>query len=429
MDQEIRIPADLVAEENAKLEVFHQSDLEALAGILSRRGISLDRIIDEASRFSVALPSWAFFQGGTRFGRFPIGGEPATLLQRLADAAVVNDLTAITPRISLHIPWDKHENVDEIKRWARTLGLGFDAINSNTFQDQPAQTRSYKFGSLSHTNAGVRRLAIAHHVECIKLGSRLGSKALTVWLADGGSFPGQQHFRRALDRVIDSLENIYTALPKDWRLFVEYKPFEPAFYSTVVQDWGTALMIAQALGPQAFCLVDLGHHLPNSNIEQIVARLIAANRLGGFHFNDSKYADDDLSAGSIKPYQLFLVFNELVDAALDPSVKKRRPRFQPHYMIDQSHNLKDPIEDLALSAVEIHRAFTKALLVNRQALALHQEKNDVVLAERTLKTAFETDVSPILAEIRRRRGAAIDPLAVYRKSGYRNGVSARRSTF
>jgi L-rhamnose isomerase/sugar isomerase len=299
-------------------------------------------------------------------------------------------------------------------------------MNSNTFQDQPGQKRSYKFGSLSHTDRAIRRQAIEHNLECIALGQALGSKALTLWLADGGSFPGQQHLRRALDRVIASLQLIYAALPRGWRLFIEHKPFEPAFYSTVIQDWGTSLLIAQALGPQAACLVDLGHHLPNCNIEMVVARLIAAGRLGGFHFNDSKSADDDLSAGSIKPYQLFLIFNELVDAALDRKVRKSRPPFAPAYMIDQSHNLKDPIEDLTLSAVEVHRAYTKALLVDRRALGEYQESNDVVMAERTLKVAYETDVSPLLAETRQRRGGALDPIAVFRRSGYRAATARAR---
>ena len=421
-----RIALDLISAANKALAKSHRQDFCALGESLSRRGMDIQQISTESARFAVALPSWGFSQGGTRFGRFPIAGEPRNLAEKMFDAAVVNDLTGVTPRISLHIPWDGPIDSLALRRQAKTLGLGFDAMNSNTFQDQPGQKHSYKFGSLSHTDRAVRRQAIKHHLECIEIGSALGSKALTVWLADGGSFPGQQHLRGALERVIDSLTEIYSALPKEWRLFTEHKPFEPAFYSTVVQDWGTSLMIAQALGPQAACLVDLGHHLPNCNIEMVVARLIAANRLGGFHFNDSKFADDDLSAGSIKPYQLFLVFNELVDAAHDPQVKKLRPRFQPAYMIDQSHNLKDPIEDLLLSAVEIHRAFTKALLVDRTALAAYQATNDVVMAERTLKVAYETDVSAILAEVRRLRGAAIDPLTVYRRSGYREKKTRER---
>ncbi|MEK7677857.1 MAG: TIM barrel protein [Verrucomicrobiota bacterium] len=416
---EERISPEWIARSNSALEAVHRQDYESLGARLTRRGLDLEKIVAQAGRFGVALPSWGFSQGGTRFGRFPIAGEPANILEKLFDAAVVNDLTSVTPRVSLHIPWDRPANPGALKRQARALGLGFDAMNSNTFQDQPGQKLSYKFGSLCHTDAAVRRQAIEHNIECIEIGKSLGSQALTVWLADGGSFPGQQHLRRALDRVIDSLKSVYGAMPKGWRLLTEHKPFEPAFYSTVVQDWGTSLLIAQALGPQAACLVDLGHHLPNCNIEMVVARLIAAHRLGGFHFNDSKFADDDLSAGSIKPYQLFLVFNELVDAGQDPAVRRLRPRFQPAYMIDQSHNLKDPIEDLMLSAVEIHRAYTKALLVDRAALADFQDKNDVVMAEQALKAAYETDVGPILAEARRRKKAALDPIAAYRSSGYR----------
>jgi len=414
-----RVAKELIATGNAPIEADLARDLSNLGETLARRGVNLERLLADAERLEVAVPSWGFTQGGTRFGRFPVGGEPRDIEEKMADAAVVNDLSGITPRVSLHIPWDKPRTTTALKRLAKELRLGFDAINSNTFQDQPGQKHSYKFGSLAHTDSAVRWQAIEHNIECIAIGKALGSEALTVWLADGGSFPGQMHLRRSLDRVTDSLENIYSAIPHDWRLFIEHKPFEPGFYSTVVQDWGTSWMIVQELGPQAACLVDLGHHLPNCNIEQVTARLIAVNRLGGFHFNDSKFADDDLSTGSIKPYQLFLIFNELVDAAEDAQVKKFRPRFAPAYMIDQSHNLKDPIEDLILSAVEIHRACVKALLVDRAALTHYQEINDVVMAERTLKTAFETDVSPILAEVRRRKGAAIDPVAVFRRSGYR----------
>ncbi|HTG44829.1 MAG TPA: TIM barrel protein, partial [Verrucomicrobiae bacterium] len=238
-------------------------------------------------RFTVAVPSWGFRQGGTRFGRFPSQNEPESLEQKFFAAALVNDLTGITPRISLHIPWDLPERIRPTRKLARQLGLGFDAMNSNTFQDEPGQRHSYKFGSLSHTDPAVRRQAIEHNIRCISLGQALGSHSLVVWLADGSSFPGQQNLRRTLDRTIDSLENIYEVLPKKWKMLIEYKPFEPAFYATVINDWGTALMVCQELGPQASCLVDLGHHLPNTNVEQVVARLIAARRLGGFHFNDS----------------------------------------------------------------------------------------------------------------------------------------------
>jgi L-rhamnose isomerase/sugar isomerase len=421
---EQRIEASFIKEANSHLVASHGEDLEALGKQLERRGIALEQTLRQAGKFSMALPSWGFRQGGTRFGRFPAANEPRTLEEKLFAAAMVNDLTGITPRVSPHIPWDLPEDIASPRRLARRLGLRFDAINSNTFEDAPGQRHSYKFGSLSHPDPEVRAQAIEHNIRCVELGRALGSNGLVVWLADGTNFPGQQNFRRALDRTIDALENIYEVLPADFRLLIEYKPFEPAFYSTVINDWGTALMVCQDLGPQAHCLVDLGHHLPNTNVEQIVARLIACHRLGGFHFNDSKYADDDVSAGSIRPYQLFLIFHELLDAAIDPQIKKSN--FAPSHMIDQSHNIKDPIEDLLGSAAEIHRAFVKALLVDRKALARHQNRNDVVMAERVLKTAFETDVGPLLAEARRRAGGALDPIQAFRrfiKSDY--GVSSR----
>lgn len=412
---ETRIDRSIIAEFNSRLIEGHRADFTSLEAQLDRRGIQLAPIVRAASRFSVALPSWGFSQAGTRFGRFPARDEPSSLAQKLFATALVNDLTGITPRISLHIPWDTPEKVGAVRKLARELHLKFDAMNSNTFQDQPEQRHSYKFGSLSHTDPEVRRQAIEHNIRCIELGKALGSDSLVVWLADGTNFPGQQNLRRSLDRTIDSLENIYETLPGNWRLLIEYKPFEPAFYSTVLNDWGTALMACQQLGPQAECLVDLGHHLPGTNIEQIVARLIAASRLGGFHFNDSKYADDDLSSGSIKPYQLFLIFNELLEASIDPALKSSDWRFRPAYMIDQSHHVKNPVEDLIGSALEIHRAYVKALLINRKSLAYHQNRNDVVMAERTLKTAFEIDVSPILAEVRLRKGAALDPILACRQ--------------
>ena len=260
----------------------------------------------------------------------------------------------------------------------------------------------------------MRDQAVAHNLECIDIGEKLGSKALTVWIADGSNFPGQSNLNRVFDWYLESLAEIYARLPGDWRVFLEHKLYEPAFYSTVISDWGTSLMAAQALGPKAFCLVDLGHHAPNVNIEQIVARLIRVGRLAGFHFNDSKYGDDDLDAGSIDPFRLFRVFNELVDAA-----ERKAPGFDPAYMLDQSHNVTDPIESLMVSAVETQRAYAQALAVDRAALAAAQDASDVMLAHRLLKAGFVTDVSPILAEARRRQGGAVDPVAAYRASGYR----------
>ena len=271
-------------------------------------------------------------------------------------------------------------------------------MNSNTFADAPGQPLSYKFGSLSHTDPAVRQQAVEHNLECIEIGRAVGSKALTVWIGDGSNFPGQSHLTRAFERYLDAMRAIYAHLPDDWRLFTEHKMYEPAFYSTVVQDWGTNYLIATELGPQAFCLVDLGHHAPNVNIEMIVARLIQFGKLGGFHFNDLKYGDDDLDAGSIDPYRLFLVFNELVDA------EARGAALPLAHMIDQSHNVTDPIESLMASAMEIERAYIQALLVDRAALDDYQHANDALMATTTLKAAFRTDVEPILAMARHRQG-------------------------
>jgi L-rhamnose isomerase / sugar isomerase len=242
----------------------------------------------------------------------------------------------------------------------------------------------------------------------------VGSQALTVWLADGSNYPGQMSLRGSFDRVRECLQEVYAALPDGWRLFTEHKPYEPAFYATVVQDWGSSLVLAQSLGERAQCLVDLGHHLPNANIELIVARLLGVGKLGGFHFNDSKYGDDDLTAGSIKPYALFLIFHELVLAE-----RERLPGFDPAYMIDQSHNLKDPIESLLQTVDQLQQAYAKAFLVDHEELASHQASGDVIMAERTLKRAYETDVRPLVAEARRRRGGTLDPVVAFRASGYR----------
>lgn len=411
----------LVGKQNEAASDRLRSEYDALGETLSRRGIEIDEIKAKAAAFEVAVPSWGVGTGGTRFARFPGIGEPRHILDKLDDCGVIHALTGATPRVSLHIPWDLHEDPAALKDYAAELGLGFDAMNSNTFQDPPGQKLSYKFGSLSHTDAAVRRQAIEHNLECVRFGQAVGSKALTIWIGDGSSFPGQSHFTRAFERYLDSVGAIYGELPQDWRLFTEHKLYEPAFYSTVVQDWGTNYLIASTLGERAFCLVDLGHHAPNTNIEMIVARLIQFKKLGGFHFNDSKYGDDDLDSGAINPYQLFLVFNELVDAELSNA-----PGFSPAHMIDQSHNVTDPIESLMVSAMEIERAYVQAHLVDRAALASCQEANDALMASETLKVAYRTDVGPILAMARLEKGAAVEPVATYRAAGYRQTVGKAR---
>ncbi|MBV7516475.1 L-rhamnose catabolism isomerase [Ensifer sp. ENS12] len=412
--------ATVEAENESRLTALRR-DYDSLGERLDRRGVAIDEIRRKVAAYGVAVPSWGVGTGGTRFARFPGKGEPRNIFDKLEDCAVIQQLTRATPTVSLHIPWDKVSDISELKQKGTSLGLGFDAMNSNTFSDTPGQAHSYKFGSLSHVDAATRRQAVEHNLECIEIGRQLGSKALTVWIGDGSNFPGQSNFTRAFERYLDAMKSVYAALPEDWRVFTEHKMFEPAFYSTVVQDWGTNYLIAQELGPKAFCLVDLGHHAPNVNIEMIVARLIQFGKLGGFHFNDSKYGDDDLDTGVIDPYRLFLVFNELVDAET-----RRAKGFKPAHMLDQSHNVTDPIESLMTSATEVCRAYAQALIVDRKVLEGCQEDNDALMASETLKTAFRTDIEPILAMARLESGGAVAPVATYRKSGYRAKVAAER---
>jgi L-rhamnose isomerase/sugar isomerase len=415
------ISASVVDAANQKSIVSLKRDYDHLGQMLARRGISIDWIKSKVAAFSVAVPSWGVGTGGTRFARFPGPGEPRNIFDKLEDCAVIQQLTRATHTVSLHIPWDKVDDLSELKEKGEALGLGFDAMNSNTFQDQPQQRQSYKFGSLSHADRATRSQAVEHNIECIEIGKALGSKALTVWIGDGSNFPGQSHFAKSFERYIDAMKDIYKHLPDDWRIYSEHKMYEPAFYSTVVQDWGSNYLVAKELGPKAFCLVDLGHHAPNVNIEMIVSRLIQFGKLGGFHFNDSKYGDDDLDTGSIDPYRLFLIFNELADAEL-----AHTEGFDPAHMLDQSHNVTDPIESLMTSAMEVCRAYAQALLVDRAALAGYQQENDALMAYETLKKAFRTDVEPILAMARLERSGAINPLLAYRSSNYRAKAADER---
>ncbi|MEI9885849.1 MAG: hypothetical protein WDN08_04995 [Rhizomicrobium sp.] len=408
------LAADALDLHNGKHLDSIQEDYDALGRRLARRNIDIDAVKKRVSEFSVAIPSWGVGVGGTRFARFPILGEPTNVHEKLADCAVINQLCRMTPRVSMHFPWDRMDDPVGFREEAEAFGLGFDAVNSNTFEDQPGQSLSYRSGSLTANDAGVREQAIRHNVECIRLGEKLGSKAITVWIGDGTNFPGQQSLRASLDRYLESAHAIYGALPADWRMLIEHKLYEPAFYSTVISDWGTSILVAKELGPKAQCLVDLGHHAPNVNIEQIVARLSRFGKLGGFHFNDSKYGDDDLDSGSINPHQLYLVFNELVEAE-----RSAPDDFHPAYMIDQSHNVTDPIESLLSSAEAIGGAFARAQVVDRDALAAYQKGNDVMEAFRTLRLGYNTDVAPILAMARIEAGGAADPILAYRESGWR----------
>jgi len=382
-----------------------------------------ETIVEKLIDFQIAIPSWALGTGGTRFGRFPGGGEPRNLEEKISDVGLLHALNRSSGAISLHIPWDIPKDGKAIQQLAASFDLKFDAVNSNTFQNQTNQELSYKFGSLQHTDAAVRRQAIEHNLDVIRQGEALGSKSLTVWLSDGSCFPGQLSFRKAFERTLEGLREIYAALPSDWKLFVEYKAFEPNFYSTTVGDWGQSYLYASKLGPQAYTLVDLGHHLPNANIEQIVALLLMEGKLGGFHFNDSKYGDDDLTAGSIKPYQLFLIFNELVDG-MDANGMNHASDLG--WMIDASHNVKDPLEDLLQSVEAIKLAYAQALLVDRPALEAAREANDAAQAQELLQDVFRTDLRPLLAEARLRAGAALVPIALFREAKIRQKLIESR---
>ena len=382
-------------------------------------------IIQKLIAFQIAIPSWALGTGGTRFGRFSGGGEPRSLEEKMEDIGLLHALNQSSGAISLHIPWDIPDNLDAIKALAAQHELRFDAVNSNTFQDQPGQEHSYKFGSLQHVNKAVRKQTIAHNIEVIQHGVNLGSKSLTVWLADGSCFPGQLNFRKAWQNTFESLQEIYAALPADWKVFVEYKAYEPNFYSTTVGDWGQSLLYTSKLGPKAYTLVDLGHHLPNANIEQIVSLLLMEGKLGGFHFNDSKYGDDDLTVGSIKPYQLFLIFNELIEGM---DAKGMNHATDLGWMIDASHNVKDPLEDLLQSVDAIMLAYTHSLLVDRDKLNAAQDANDVVAAQDILQNTFRTDVRSIAAEARLQSGGALNPLQFYRELKVRKQLIKERGS-
>jgi L-rhamnose isomerase/sugar isomerase len=415
------IPEDLIQDVNRQDIKELNFEFDFVKEKLKKENINIENIIKNVQNLFIAIPSWGTGTGGTRFGRYPIDGEPGNIFEKLVDCKTINDLVGIKNKVSLHIPWDKVEDVNELIEFAESLNIRFDALNSNTFQDQKGQKFSYQFGSLSHTDINVRNQAIEHNINCIEFGKKIGSKVLSVWIGDGGNFPGQIHFRNSFERYIDSLKQIYKHLPVDWKIFIEHKLFEPAFYSTVLNDWGSSYITATILGEKALSLVDLGHHAPNTNIEMIVARLIQFGKLAGFHFNDSKYGDDDLDSGSINPYQLFLVFNELVDAEIS-----KVSNFSPCYMIDQSHNVTDPIESLISSMEEIQKAYIKAYLIDREKLSHFQENNDPLMALKTLKKAFEIDVSPILKMVRYRNAGAINPIDLYRKSRYRENKSKER---
>jgi L-rhamnose isomerase/sugar isomerase len=361
---------------------------------------------------AIEVPSWAYGNSGTRFKVFGTPGTPRTVHEKLADAAKVHELTGLAPTVALHIPWDKVDDYAALKEFAAELGVGLGTINSNTFQDD-----EYKFGSLTSSNPAVRRRAIDHHLECLEIMNATGSRDLKIWLADGTNYPGQDDLRERRRRMLDCLGRVYAELPAGQELLVEYKFFEPAFYATDLADWGSALLTCLKLGERAKVLVDLGHHAQGTNIEQIVAFLCEEGRLGGFHFNNRKYADDDLIVGSVNPFELFLIFVELTASG-------RLPRLT----IDQSHNVEAKVEAMTLSVVNLQEAYAKALLVDRAALRAAQQAGDVLGGHEVLLDAFNSDVRPACAAARVALGAAENPIRALRESGYAERMATERET-
>jgi len=371
------------------------------------------QLIESINRLRVETPSWGYGNSGTRFKVFAQPGAARNIEEKLADAGQVHRLTGICPTVAIHIPWDRVDDWDALKRLASSHGVAIGAVNPNLFQDD-----DYRLGSFCNPSAEVRRRAVDHVLECIDIARAVGSTAISLWLADGTNYPGQDDLRARDLRLRACMGEVYRGLPPGVRLLVEYKFFEPGFYSTDLPDWGTAMEICTELGPQASVLVDTGHHAPGVNVEQIVAHLIDRGRLGGFHFNDRNYADDDLIVGSADPFQLFLVFNEIVAAGEDAS--------QVAFMIDQSHNIEPKIEAMVQSVMNVQVAHAKALLVDRPRLHAAQESGDVLGAHRVLTDAYESDVRPMLAAARTALGIDPDPMAALHRSGYVERVAKER---
>jgi len=382
----------------------------------------LTYVKDQLKNQKIETPSWGYADSGTRFNIFEQESSAHTLTQKLEDAAEVHRYTGICPTVAIHIPWDRVDSWEEAYTHATDLGLRIGAVNPNLFQE-----KEYKLGSLCHPNASVRQKAVDHIRECIEIAKEVDSTIISLWIPDGTNYPGQGSFRGRKTRLESALRDIYETLPPKMRLLIEYKFFEPAFYHTDVFDWGTAYLLCMHLGDRAQVLVDLGHHPLGTNIEQIVALLLDEQKLGGFHFNNKKYADDDLVVGSINPYELFLIYCELVEASLDKKTEAAARRVA--YMIDQSHNIKNKVEAMIQSVMNIQEMYAKALLVDRGALSEARNEGRVIDAEECLKDAFSTDVRPLLRELREEMEIDPNPLDAFRKSGYtKKKVTQRTKT-
>jgi L-rhamnose isomerase/sugar isomerase len=400
-------------EEERALESTEGRAYEVLAESLAARGVGVDRVEQRLRSQRVETPSWGYGNSGTRFKVFPQPGVPRDPFEKIADAAEVHRLTGICPSVAIHIPWDRVEDYGELKGYAEDLGLRVGAVNPNLFQEE-----NYKLGSVCNPDPAVRRKATEHLLECVEIAREVGSEVLSLWFADGTNYPGQDSFVERRHRMQECLSEAYEAMPESMRMLLEYKPFEPAFYHTDLSDWGAALTMCQRLGERAEVLVDLGHHLQGTNIEHIVSLLLDEGRLGGFHFNNRKYADDDLLVGSVNPFELFLIYVELIEAEESTRID---------YMIDQAHNVEAKIEAMILSVTNLQETYAKALLVDRRALDEARRSGDVLGAHRTLLDAYATDVRPLCAKVRQDIGGAVDPITAFEQSGYAERVAEERA--
>lgn len=387
---------------------------EGLMQRLSENGADVSQVEERLRNQSIETPSWGYGDSGTRFGVFSRAGVPRDPFEKLEDAAEVHKHTGASPTVAIHIPWDRVDDYGGLREHAKSLGLRIGAVNPNLFQEE-----EYRLGSVCNPDAAVRRKATDHLIECVEIGPEVGSDVLSLWFADGTNYPGQDSFIERRHRMLECLSEAYEAMPEGMRMLLEYKPFEPAFYHTDLADWGAALTMCGRLGERAHVLVDLGHHLQGTNIEYIVALLLDEGRLGGFHFNNRKYADDDLIVGSNNPFELFLIYAELVEAEENADAPIE-------YMIDQAHNIEPKIEAMILSVTNLQEAYAKALLVDRAALAEARHSGDVLGAHRLLLDAYNTDVRPLCAKVREDLGAAADPMAAFQASGYAERVAEER---
>ena len=401
----------------------YQAAYEILAEQLAENGVDVEAVKAALKRQHIETPSWGYANSGTRFKAFAWPGAATTTHQKLDDAAMVHKMTGIAPTVAVHIPWDKPEDgdYDAMGQYAQEQGIAIGAVNPNVFQDD-----EYKLGSLGSPDPGVQEQALDHILECCEIMEKVDSDALSLWFADGTNYAGQDNLRARKRRFERHLATVYDHLPAGGRMLIEYKFFEPAFYSTDIPDWGTAYAWALKLGPQAQVLVDLGHHAQGVNIEQIVAFLLDEGRLGGFHFNNRKYADDDLIVGSTNPYELFLIFHELASGEVSEDDTVRETAQNIAYMIDQCHNVEGKVAPMIYSVVNCQEAYAKALVVPRQQLAAAQDAGEVLAAHKLITDAFRTDVRPLLAKVREEMGTPIDPIAAYRASGYEKKIRDER---